>query len=106
MTGPFRRYEILLPLRFNDGSSVPPDLLVTTLLELRTRFGAVSQETQRIRGIWSAEGQEYEDELVRYFVDAFDSEDNRSYFREFKELLKTRFQQVDIWMTSYPIDVI
>ena len=43
-----RRFEILLPLRFNDGRAVPEDLLAGTLLELESRFGAVSCETQTI----------------------------------------------------------
>ena len=49
-----RRYEILLPLRFNDGAEVPEQLLVDTLFELRERFGAVSSETQIIQGQWGA----------------------------------------------------
>ncbi len=51
-----RRYEILLPLRFNDGQLVPPE--------------------------------------------------NRQFFRRFKEQVKTDFQQLDIWLISYPIDVL
>jgi hypothetical protein len=43
-----RRFEILLPLRFNDGKAVPDDFIGDALVELRTRFGAVSSETQRI----------------------------------------------------------
>jgi len=46
-----RRYEILLPLRFHDGQPVPDDLVADTLLELEQRFGAVSSETQTIRGL-------------------------------------------------------
>ena len=54
MAKPFRRYEMLLPLRFNDGKSVPAELIADTLLEL----------------------------------------------------LKVRFRQIDIWLTTYPLDVI
>ena len=46
----WRRYEILLPRRFNDGRPVPKALLAETLLELENRFGAVSTETQIILG--------------------------------------------------------
>jgi hypothetical protein len=35
-----------------------------------------------------------------------DTAENRQFFVEFKELLKQRFQQIDIWMTTYPLDVI
>ena len=36
-----RRFEILLPLRFNDGKTVPDDFIGDALVELRTklRFG-------------------------------------------------------------------
>jgi hypothetical protein len=52
MSSSYRRYEILLPLRFNDGQPVPDELIADTLLELRQQFGAVSSETQIIRGYW------------------------------------------------------
>lgn len=51
MSETYRRFEILLPLRFNDGQPVPDDLVAETVVELRTRFGAVSCETQTIRGV-------------------------------------------------------
>jgi hypothetical protein len=102
----FRRYEILIPLRFNDGQAVPDALIAETLLELRRRFGAVSSETQIIRGQWESEGQVYRDEHLRVFVDVEDSIDNREFFLQFKKYLKERFQQIDIWMTSHPVDVL
>jgi hypothetical protein len=73
---------------------------------LRTRFGAASAESQTIRGSWIHEGQTYEDELVRFFVDAQDSAENTEYFRQLKESLKARFQQLEIWITTYRIDLI
>jgi hypothetical protein len=106
MSSTLRRFEILLPLRFNDGQSVPDELVGQTLLELRTQFNAVSAETQVIRGHWEHHGEVFRDELVRIFVDVADTEENRAYFVNFKEQLKTLFQQLDIWMTTYPIEVI
>lgn len=101
-----RRYEILLPVRFNDGQPVPEDLSVETVLELRQRFGGVSCDTQTIRGMWEHEGQAYRDDLTRVFLDVPDLPETRQFFLEYKERLKARFQQIDIWMTSYPIDVL
>lgn len=101
-----RRYEILLPLKFNDGQPVPSGLIGDTLVELRRRFGAVSWETQIIQGIWQHQEAEFRDELVRVFVDVADLPQNREFFAEFKGQLKTRFRQLDIWMTTYPIEVI
>ena len=101
-----RRYEIFLPRRFNDGSPVPDDLIADTLLELRQRFGAVSSETQTTYGTWEYEGAEYRDDLVRVFVDVADISANREFFQDLKDRLKARFQQIEIWMTTYTIDVV
>jgi hypothetical protein len=99
-----RRFEILLPQRFNDGQAVPDELFAETLLELRQQFGAVSSETQIIRGLWEHAGQFYRDELIRIFVDVPDTAENQQFFREWKELLKARFRQIDIRMTTYLIE--
>lgn len=106
MSRAVRRFEILLPLRFNDGQRVPDELVADTLIELESRFGAVSCETQTIRGLWRYEGQPFRDDLVRVFVDVPDRPESRQYFVELKERLKARFQQLDIWLTTYPIEVI
>jgi hypothetical protein len=50
MQKPFRRFELLLPTRFNSGDPVPAELFADTLLDLEVRFGAVSSETQFIEG--------------------------------------------------------
>lgn len=106
MSKAFRRFELLLPLRFNDGSPVPDELIGETILELRDRFGAVSAETQTIRGTWQHEGQTYRDDLVRLFVDAPDVPESRAFFVDFKEQLKARFKQLDIWLTTYPLEIL
>jgi hypothetical protein len=54
---------------------------------------------------WQQQGQLFRDELVRAFVDVPDSAEVRQFFAEFKERLKVRFGQIDIWLTSLPIDV-
>ena len=106
MSATFRRFEILLPLRFNDGQPVPDELIGETILELRRHFGAVSCETQTIHGMWQHQDQIFRDDLVRVFVDTLDDPENRRFFSELKERLKARFKQFDIWMTTYPIEVL
>ena len=44
------------------------------------------------------------DELIRIFVDVADTPENQQFFRDLKERLKERFQQVDIRMTTYLIE--
>ena len=102
----YRRYEILLPRRFNDGRAVPPALLRQTFRELEARFGAVSAERQTILGAWRQGEKTYRDELVRMFVDVPASPDNERFFQDFKQVLKERFQQLDLWVTSHDIRVL
>ena len=106
MSNAFRRFEVLLPLQFNDGKPVPAELLAQTFDELRMRFDAVSAETQTIKGSWQHQGEQFTDELVRFFVDVADTPEHIEFFRQFKEALKERFGQLDIWLTTYPIEVI
>jgi hypothetical protein len=101
-----RRYEILLPLRFNDGSVVPEAMVGEVIVAIRKRFGAASFETQTVQGLWQHEGQVFKDDLVRVFADVPDAPESRECFLEFKEKLKRDFQQIDIWMITHPIEVL
>jgi hypothetical protein len=40
------------------------------------------------------------------FLDVPDASESREYFVAAKERLKARFQQLDIWMTTYLIEVL
>src|SRR5262245_61785912 len=93
MSTTYRRYEFLLPLRHHDEQPVPGELIADIILELEAQFGAVSSETQVIHGRGKHEAQSYRDELVRVFVDVPDVPENRHFFQEFKERLKSRFRQ-------------
>ena len=103
MSESLRRYEVLLPLNFNDGAPIPPELLQTTHQEFEQQFGAISAETQAIRG-FDRDTDSEGDKLVRFFLDVPDTEENRAFFREAKERLKARFQQIEIWITTYAVE--
>jgi hypothetical protein len=75
-----RRYEILLPLQFNDGATVPESLLWETVEELEKHFRAVSWETQIVRGLWRHENTVYRDNNSRLVLDVEDSPANREFF--------------------------
>ena len=96
----WRRYEILLPLRFNDGKRIPRTLLAQSVLDLENRFGGVSSETQIIHGRWRSKATSYRDDLVRVYVDAEGTAEVEEFFIEFKQKLKARFEQLEIWVTS------
>lgn len=101
-----RRYEILLPLQYNDGNPVPVGDLNQTREELLARFGAISVQPGTISGVWIHEGMRYEDSLVRITVDVEDSPENRQFVVDWKPLLLQRFRQIEIYITSSLIEVI
>jgi len=39
-------------------------------------------------------------------VDVENKPEHAEFFRGYKEQLKSRFKQLDIWMTTFPIDVV
>lgn len=101
----FRRYEVLLPLRFNDGTPVPPELFVQTNTELAVRFGGVTSYPQPARGIWIHEGVVYEEDVVKLSVDVPDTNASREFFLCYKATLKERCRQIEIWIASYQVEV-
>ncbi len=89
---PFERYEILLPLKYNDGMPVEPEKFQVTRRELVTRFGALTMDAPPVSGVWLWSGREYRDQLIRFVVDTEASSETDAYFRAFKERLKERFR--------------
>ena len=73
-----RRYEVLLPVRFNNGRDVPDELLGETV---------------------------FRDDLALLVVDVPDTAKNRKWMKAYKERWKKRLEQLELWMVSYPIDI-
>jgi hypothetical protein len=92
-------------LQFNDGREVPAEWLAEAVLEVVGHFGAASYETQKVEGHWRHGGVVYRDNLVRVVVDVPDSDQNRSWMREFKRRWKARLEQVELWVVSYRIEI-
>ena len=105
MPNNWRRFEVLLPLQFNDGRDVPPEWLADAVLEIVNYFGAASYETQKVEGQWRSGGVLYRDNLVKIVVDIPATPQNRQWMKSFKDRWKTRLEQLDLWLVSYPIDI-
>jgi len=56
-------------------------------------------------GSWRYQGTLYQDLLFR-FVDVPASTPADDFFRSYKETLKARFEQIDIWISSHEIQVL
>lgn len=105
MSSKWRRFEVLLPLQFNDGRDVPGQWLAEAVLEVVEQFGAASYETQRVEGHWRQATVLYRDNLVRIVIDVPDTAKNRQWMKAFKERWKAKLEQLELWMVSYLITV-
>lgn len=104
-----KRYEILLPARYNDGQDVMQvcmSCFPQTLMRVVDQFGALSYMPQPIKGVWTSEGMRFDDELFKLTVDVEDTPINRDFIANFKAELLQRFEQLEIYVVSYPIEII
>ena len=100
------RFEILLPLFYNDGRPIEPEQFLATDDELVALFSATSTDTVVVRGQWKYQSTKYSDQLIRVRVDVEDKPENWEAMRRVKETLKKRFEQLDIWITAHRIEII
>ena len=101
----WRRFEVLLPLQFNDGSDVSAESLAEAVLEIADHFGAASYETQKVEGHWRHGGIMIRDNLVKIVVDIPDTPENRKWMREYKQRWRSQLRQIELWMISYAVEV-
>jgi hypothetical protein len=102
----FRRYEITLPTRYNDGKPIEPAKYLVTRREIAARFGALTFLPQPVHGEWTHQQARYEDVNLRIVVDIEDTTENSEFFVNLKQTLKQRFQQLEIWIVSYEIRIV
>jgi hypothetical protein len=84
---------------------VPPEWIAEAVLEMVEHFGAASYETQKVEGHWRHGGVLYRDDLVKVVVDVPENDDNRRWIKDFKARWKSRLDQLELWLVSYPIDI-
>jgi hypothetical protein len=100
------RFEILLPLFYNDGRPIEREKFLQTDDERVRLFGATSTDTVVVRGRWLYQSTLYHDQLIRVRLDVEDKPEIWQAVRAAKETLKTRFDQVDIWITAQRVEVV
>lgn len=98
---------ILLPLYYNNGKEVEASKFLQTKEELVSRFGYCSALTPSA-GTWidPVEGKRYDDINAGFYVDLELDEERKSFLLSYKETLKRRFEQKEIYITYHDINVI
>jgi hypothetical protein len=70
------------------------------------RFGGVTFFPETLRGVWLHQGQRFDENNVRLVVDVEDTMENADFFAGYKQSLKERFRQIDLWVVSHQIRII
>jgi len=100
-----RRYEVTLPVAFNNGRPVPRKWFGKALREVVDRFGGGKLQPHPSEGEWRHEGTLYHDRSVQLIVDVPDTRGNRRWMREFRERWKVQLKQIRLWLVSYRIEI-
>lgn len=100
-----RRYDVFLPITYNDGSLVEKEKFSQVENELLAMFGAftVNSITAPYKGVWKYGGVEYRDDIVIFLVITEHDVSAEEFFLSYKEVLKERFQQLEILITYQEI---
>ena len=103
-----KKYEIYLPLKYNDGQEIEPEKLKQIRQQLIAVFGAVtvSSLAAPFEGTWRYAGVEFIDDIIKFEI--ITEQDLRAnlFFKSFKNQLKRTLRQFDILITVQEIETI
>jgi hypothetical protein len=100
-----KKYEIYLPLRYNEGRKIEPQKLKEIRQQLIAVFGALtaSSRSAPFQGTWRYKGVEFVDDIIWIQIITKDMND---FFKSFKRQLKRTLRQLDILITVQDIHMI
>jgi hypothetical protein len=102
-----RRYDIFLPLTFNDGRSIPEQFFDSVERRLLAHFGGVTAQQRDfpLRGAWQSESQVYLDQVILLTVLDFRSRGSAGFIAKLKKELLRDFDQLEILITESALRV-
>jgi len=100
-----RRYEILLPVLDNAGEIQPAANFEAVEERLLNFFGGFTN-CGKVRGEWAHGESVHRDELIKVSVDIDDTPWNRERMKALKMVTQEAFKQVELYVTSYVVEVI
>ncbi len=101
-----KRFEILLPLSYNDGRPIERVKFTLTNRGFLEKFGGLTTDSVEIQGAWKYGTAVLHDRLVRLTIDSDRPRQALLFLRRYKDVLKTRFDQIDIWITAHDVEII
>ena len=107
MARPARRYDIYLPLTYNDGRPIPHTHFREVERRLTRRFGGVTCHRREfpMRGIWEGTGEEFLDDVVMLIALDFRPNGSERFIATLKSDLLRQFDQLEILITETKLRV-
>lgn len=106
MTSDKIRVEIIIPLRYDDGQPIEINKHRQTKDDIINKFGGCSFLTTS-EGAWKDHSENdiiYMDINTVCLVDVDHTDQNIDFFKNYKEELKERYHQKEIYITWHPIN--
>ncbi|MGZ9130162.1 MAG: hypothetical protein ACXW4Z_20495, partial [Candidatus Binatia bacterium] len=105
---PMKKYEIYLPLKYNDGSKIEAQKIKRIRQELVDVFGArtISSQAAPYQGAWNYRGIDFIEDIIKIEIIARADRKTQKYFRLFKERLKRLLKQIDVLIIAQDIRTI
>lgn len=103
-----RKYDIYLPLNYNDGEPIESTKITAICDELALTFGAITTSplSAPYKGRWKYGGVEYVDQIMKVEILTSGDRVTKQFLKDFKERLKKDLRQIDILITTHGIQVI
>ena len=108
-----KRVEILIPTHYeptlNNGKyeKINGDEYATTYEELSDQFRGWTHDPTVKTGEWLDDnGVKFSDNTTTLYCDFDDTEKNKQFLIKYKEVLKKRFKQKEIYITIHDVEVI
>jgi hypothetical protein len=108
-----KRVEILIPTHYeptlNNGKyeKINGDEYATTYKELNDHFRGWTHDPTVKAGEWlDDDGVKFSDNTTTLYCDIDDTEKNKQFWIGYKEVLKKRFKQKEIYITIHDVEVI
>ena len=102
-----RRYDVFLPLTFNDGRSVPDGHFDAVERRLLAQFDGLTSQMREfpLKGIWQGETRLYLDQVIVMTALDFRPRGSARFIAELKRTLLQEFDQLEILITESSLHV-
>jgi hypothetical protein len=102
-----RRYDLYLPLAYNDGRPIADELFDEIERRLLARFGGVTSQQRQfpLRGIWQGEVQLFLDRVIIMTALDFRRNGSTTFIASLKESLLMKLDQLEILITEQTLRV-